>query len=534
MITTQRIVLLVTLVLLCALPALAAPPKTINYQGILTDSAGKPVSGESKVVTFRIYDTELATVSLWREDHTVTPVKGQFSVLLGSVDPSGNPLALPFDKPYWVGVQVKGDAEMTPRRPLSSVPYAYAAATADLSATSTTTTSLSAALQTSLDARYVPAVQAPALQQLPKYNSILHPATLTGSDAQVTIGANGFPLIAYTDTTNALMLVRCFNAACSDYASKKMDSDGHSVSLALGSDGYPVMAYLSNSYKTLKHTRCEDSECKVATISTPLFTSANSLTRPSIAIGYRGYPLIAVGDFPSSGAGQLKLVECSNRDCTAKNTNVVTTASLKQASHSLVVKPGGIPIIFYYEPSPAPTPTTGYLKAAACSNLSCSAGASVYSIAETGLALLATPPPDISATIGIEGLPIVAFYSLLSTDLRVAHCNNSSCNASTVTTIDSTSAACGRYNSIAIGGDGLPVISYLDVTNNSVHVAHCSNAECTTVLIYAPINPTNDVTSTSITAGADGLPVVTYTESTGQLSILKCVSPFCTNYFSRR
>ena len=143
-------------------------------------------------------------------------------------------------------------------------------------------------------------------------------------------------------------------------------------------------------------------------------------------------------------------------------------------------------------------------------------------------------PPGTSATIGADGLPIISFFSLLCNDLRVAHCNTSTCNGSTVSTVDSTTTAVGLYNSITIGGDGLPVISYLDVTNNSVHVAHCSNAECTTVLIYAPINPTNDVTSTSITAGADGLPVVTYTETTGQLSILKCASAFCTNYFSRR
>jgi len=528
----SRIVALVIILALFSLAVslhAATPPKTISYQGYLKDGSGKPVTAPTSII-FSLYSSNPARNNpIWQETQSVTPQNGVYSVQLGSI----TPVTAPFNVQYYLGVKVGSDAEMS-LQPLTSVPYAYAAATANLSAVSTSTNSLAVSLQSSLDSRYVPAVQAPALQQLPKYNSILHPATLTGSDAQVTIGANGLPIIAYTDTSSALMLVRCFDAACSDYASRKMDSDGHYVSLTLGSDGYPVMAYLSNGYKTLKHTRCEDSECKGATISTPLFTSANSLTRPSISIGYRGYPLIAVGDFPSSGSGPLKLVECSNRDCTAKNTNVVTTGSMKQASHSLVVKPGGIPIIFYYEPSPAPTPTTGYLKSASCSNLTCSSGSSVYSIAETGLALLATAPPDISATIGTDGLPIVAFYSLLSNDLRVAHCTTSTCNGSTVTTIDSTSAACGRYNSITIGGDGLPVISYLDYTNNSVHVAHCSNAECTTALIYAPINPSNDVTSTSISAGADGLPILTYTESTGQLSILKCGSPFCTNYFSRR
>ena len=37
----------------------------------------------------------------------------------------------------------------------------------------------------------------------------------------------------------------------------------------------------------------------------------------------------------------------------------------------------------------------------------------------------------------------------------------------------------GRYSSITIGGDGFPVMSYYDVTNADLKVAHCSNLLCT-------------------------------------------------------
>jgi hypothetical protein len=36
----------------------------------------------------------------------------------------------------------------------------------------------------------------------------------------------------------------------------------------------------------------------------------------------------------------------------------------------------------------------------------------------------------------------------------------------------------GQYSSIAIGADGLGLISYYDATNGDLKVAHCSNLTC--------------------------------------------------------
>ena len=53
--------------------------------------------------------------------------KGFFDVTLGSV----NPLNLPFDKPYWLGVTVGADTELTPRMQLTSSGYSFRAANTD-------------------------------------------------------------------------------------------------------------------------------------------------------------------------------------------------------------------------------------------------------------------------------------------------------------------------------------------------------------------------------------------------------------------
>ena len=70
----------------------------------------------------------------------------------------------------------------------------------------------------------------------------------------------------------------------------------------------------------------------------------------------------------------------------------------------------------------------------------------------------------------------------------------------------------GRYPSIAIGADGLPVISYYDNTAETLKVARCANADCTGAATITTVHDAaNDVGAYgAIAIGADGLPVIRY------------------------
>jgi parallel beta-helix repeat protein len=104
-----------------------AVPQTINYQGYLEDSGGIPVNGTVNM-DFAIYDAPTGGALLWSETQSgVTVTEGAFSVALGIA----NAIDLPFDAQYYLGVDVNGDGEMTPRAVLVSVPYAFTAAKAD-------------------------------------------------------------------------------------------------------------------------------------------------------------------------------------------------------------------------------------------------------------------------------------------------------------------------------------------------------------------------------------------------------------------
>jgi len=104
----------ILLLVLTTQTSLGEIPKQISYQGVLTDEAGKPADG-SYNITFRIYSEG---EPLWSETQDVEVSKGVFNTILGSREP----LNLPFDKPYLLGITVDG-TELQPRIPLTASPY---------------------------------------------------------------------------------------------------------------------------------------------------------------------------------------------------------------------------------------------------------------------------------------------------------------------------------------------------------------------------------------------------------------------------
>ncbi|MGQ9854820.1 MAG: hypothetical protein ACUVTG_15645, partial [Candidatus Oleimicrobiaceae bacterium] len=116
-------VLFITAALLVASLGLAQIPQTVSYQGLLTDASGTPVPDGTYALTFRLYDVPTGGTALWTETQPVEVSSGVMNVTLGAIIP----LALPFDRQYWLGIAVGTEPEMMPRVPLTSSPYAFAA-----------------------------------------------------------------------------------------------------------------------------------------------------------------------------------------------------------------------------------------------------------------------------------------------------------------------------------------------------------------------------------------------------------------------
>ena len=96
--------------------ALAFAPTAITFQGQVTENGGGNVPDGNHSLTFRVYNVANGGAPLYATTEGVDVQGGIFSVVL--------PIGLPFDEAYWIGVQYEAEAEMTPRVPFTSAPYA--------------------------------------------------------------------------------------------------------------------------------------------------------------------------------------------------------------------------------------------------------------------------------------------------------------------------------------------------------------------------------------------------------------------------
>lgn len=340
------------------------------------------------------------------------------------------------------------------------------------------------------------------------------------SGTSIAIGSDGLPVVSYyvSGAYGNLKVAHCANLTCLSGATvvtpDSFDNVGLFSSIAIGNDGVPVVSYYDITNGDLKVAYCTNAMCNNNPTRTAVDTTGDVGVTTSIAIGSDGLPVVSYHDNTN---GDLKIAHCANEACTgaATITAVDTTGDVGLYS-SIAIGADNWPVVGYYDE------TNGDLKVAHCSNATCTGAVTVATVDSVG-----DVGHELSVAIGNDGLPVMSYYDATNLDLKVAHCANVSCTGTaTVTTVDSVGSV-GRFSSIAIGSDGLPVVSYGDYTNFDLKVAHCSNQACTGTATITTVDAAGQVGSyTSIAVGGDGMPVVSY-EGNGNLKMVKCNNRFC-------
>ena len=180
-----------------------------------------------------------------------------------------------------------------------------------------------------------------------------------------------------------------------------------------------------------------------------------------------------------------------------------------------------MPIISYQDQ------TDFNLKVAHCNDPACAPGGEIITPLEVSANIVGA---FTSIAIGADGFPIISYYDATNTRLRVAHCDDVACapGGEKLSTVDDTGFV-GQYTSIAIGVDGLPVISYYDDAG-TLKVAHCNDIACadndeTLTTVDDPANFVGWYTDTAI--GADGVPIISYYDQSGALKVVHCGTLSC-------
>lgn len=132
-----------------------------------------------------------------------------------------------------------------------------------------------------------------------------------------------------------------------------------------------------------------------------------------------------------------------------------------------------------------------------------------------------------SIAIGADGLPLVAYDGWYR--LRVAHCDDLACRSATAHTVESEDAP-ETYPAVAIGADGLGLIAYSGGVVGNLKVAHCSNVSCSASTISSLGGGENFAfEELSIAIGADGLGLIAFTDPKGLFpKVAHCEDAACT------
>lgn len=359
--------------------------------------------------------------------------------------------------------------------------------------------------------------------RLPNSISTADSASNVGYFTSIAVGSDGLGLISHEDADqHRLRVTHCSDLACTSSTSSNVDSSvyvGNYTSIAIGSDGLGLISYYDYTSQNLKVAHCADVLCTSATLTT-IDSTGDVGNGSSVVIGSDGLGLIVYQDYTNRA---LKVAHCSNATCSAATLATLDPTVGNVYYTSLTLGSDGLALVAYSSGA------SSHLKVAHCSNVACdSATISTYDSP-----YYAYYP---SIAIGSDGLGLISYYG--SGDgyqrLKIAHCSNVTCTAATLAILD-PSTQINYQTSIAIGPDGLGLISYMDYANADLKVAHCSNATCSTATATT-VDSTGWVGEQSaIAIGSDGLGLISYRDGTNtHLKVAHCGSPLCLPYQHNR
>ncbi len=334
----------------------------------------------------------------------------------------------------------------------------------------------------------------------------------------ITIGADGLPVISYAVDMD-VRVAHCNDLACSSAAIADL---GDVTQTGAGSTSITIGAdgLPVFVYKNGDYWLYAV-HCEDAACNS--FTNTNlgvDSVGPSIAIGADGLPVIS-----SVRSSSLFVTHCNDAACTSATQASLLESFSDHIRTSIAIGADGLPVISYgFDPNGLRDGIVDYdLRVAHCNDLACSSAtfSAIDAVGNTKFN---------SITIGSDGMPVVSYIDSTDYYLKVAHCSDPACAAFTLTTLDSSGLVIPATPSINIGADGLPVISYS--RGNNLMVAHCNDPACSGA-VFTTVESGPSAYNSDITIGADGLPVISYSDG-GDLKVARCNSAFCTPYFRRR
>jgi len=355
-------------------------------------------------------------------------------------------------------------------------------------------------------------------------------ADVGGEYASLALDAGGNPVVSYYEPVNGdLKVLHCNDPNCSGGGESITSPDtgsgmfdvGQYTSLALAG-GNPVVSYYDAGNGNLKVLICDDPNCAPGGDSIWAWDQVGDVGRhTSLALRSDGCPVVSYYDVTN---GNLKVLVSvwTGSVCFPGASSPDTIGDVGRYT-SLALDTSGRPVIAYHGD------TFHDLRLLRCGNAYCTSGNTkviVDSEEDTGY--------YNSLVLDSRGWPVLTYYSLTSGDLRLLRCSNDTCSIASKRSVawpdPDKPDDVGRFTSLALDGAENPVVSYIDATNNQVKVLRCGSATCNSIAAPDPVHMGGE----ALALDASGYPVVAYQQwpvgpgENGGVNVLHCRDPNCT------
>ncbi len=264
--------------------------------------------------------------------------------------------------------------------------------------------------------------------------TLVSPAILSSDVAALSklIISDGNPFIFHYDfVQNDLLGLRCSNSICSAFpalGASLLDSDfavGRGMSASLGADGLPIISYQSGIHE-VRLAHCTSANCSsgvtVSSIENPVVNDVGRFT--ALAIGNDGFPIIAYSDDTD---GILKVAKCQDASCiAAPRITSVYDSDGSVDEIDMALSADGNPVISFYERNAGPS----RLLVAGCNTPDCNNNSIITEIDEGG-SRGGSSAGTTSIVMGSDNRPVIAYYKgVSSTDasLMLARCSQANCD----------------------------------------------------------------------------------------------------------
>ena len=330
-------------------------------------------------------------------------------------------------------------------------------------------------------------------------------------DNSIVIGSDGYPIIAYNGTGPRVKVAKCGDDVCSSGSTILVDSgDSNTLnpSIRIGIDGFPIIAYNAPLSGTppdggpLKFVKCTSFACSSGDFSNAIALESDDVSAvTSIAIGSDGYPLILyhfgwIEEFAptaneDTNRQKFKLVKCNSIDCSQRA--VVTLDEFDQiinhgddapasigTYNAITIARDGFPIIVYSKDPPGVN--YGELWFSKCSSPDCATRSSE----KLEMGIVNQTGRSISLALAPDGLPVITYATKTDpfdpTELKIAKCGDPACSTEGATFIKVAEAAEFVGTALVIGANGLPLVGFNYLDNQSqikqITVFRCGNDRC--------------------------------------------------------